>query len=79
VLAFVIVRVTLYESPKGRVQQNRTILLVKKCKLDPRLLDEDQDWWSQFEVELTCRYMQRKFNWARHKNGAHGLENQDLS
>jgi hypothetical protein len=43
VLAFVIVRVTLYESPKGRVQQNRTILLVKKCKLDPRLLDEDRD------------------------------------
>jgi hypothetical protein len=73
------VRVTLYESPKGRVQQNRTILLVKKCKLDSRLLDEDQDWWNQFEVELTCHYFGGIFNCARCQNGAHGLENQDVS
>jgi hypothetical protein len=79
VLTFVIVRVTLYESPKGRVQQNRTILLVKKCKLDSRLLDEDQDRWNQLEVELTCHYFGGKFNWARCQNGAHGLENQDVS
>jgi hypothetical protein len=36
-----LLRSTLDEGPRGKVQQNGTILWVKSHKLDPRLLDED--------------------------------------
>jgi hypothetical protein len=82
-----LLRVTLVEGPRSKVQWNRPILLDESHELNPWPLDEGpRPKCDKFEAKRTWHHFGRKINWfnppsppQKLKRRAHDLKHQDAS